>query len=174
MTVIQPADQFPEISFNLVGGETTQLSNRLGEWQMLIVYRGDHCPRCKHYMQTLHQLESGFAERGVSILIASMDPEHIAQRTIAENGWTLPIAHGMSLEDCQRLSLYLTPHTPDSELDGVYAEPGLFLINPKGETQVIAVSNSPSVRPDLTVVLDGIIGTQERNLPIRGTYHSEL
>lgn len=35
---------------------------------------------------------------------------------------------------------------------------------------VIATSNSPSVRPDLEVVLDGIIGTQDRGLPIRGTH----
>ena len=30
-------------------------------------------------------------------------------------------------------------------------------------------SNSPSIRPDLAVVLDGIIGTQDRGLPIGGT-----
>ena len=170
MKVIKPADSFPKMTFNLVGGGSRKLPDNLGAWQMLIVYRGDHCPRCKHYMKNLHELESGFAERGVDILIASMDSEEAASRTIAENGWTLPVAHSMPLEDCQQLSLFITPHAADSGLEGVYAEPGLFLINPEGETQVIATSNSPSVRPDLAVVLDGIIGTQERNLPIRGTY----
>lgn len=170
MKVVQPADIFPSISFNLISGGTKQLSDDMGKWIMLIVYRGDHCPRCKQYMERLHQLQEGYAERGVEILITSMDPENIVNRTIADNSWTLPIAHSLSAEDAQTLSLYLTPHTADSELEGVYAEPGLFLINPEGKIQVIATSNSPSVRPDLEVVLDGIIGTQERNLPIRGTH----
>ena len=172
MNVVKPATAFPPISFNLVAGGTRKLSDELGGWIMLIVYRGDHCPRCKHYMTRVHELQDGYAERGVDILITSMDPKPIAERTIAENGWTLPIAHSLSVEDSKTLSLFLTPHTDDSELDGVYAEPGLFLINPEGQTQVIATSNSPSVRPDLEVVLDGIIGTQERNLPIRGTHES--
>jgi len=170
MKIIQPADKFPEITFNLISGSTRKLSDDIGKWIMLIVYRGDHCPRCKQYMQRLHELQDGYAERGVDILITSMDPENIVKRTITENDWTLPIAHSLSAADAQTLSLYLTPHTADSELEGVYAEPGLFLINPEGEIQVIATSNSPSVRPDLAVVLDGIIGTQERNLPIRGTH----
>jgi len=173
MNVIKPADAFPAISFNLVSGGTRKLSDETGKWIMLIVYRGDHCPRCKHYMTRLHELQQGYADRGVDILITSMDPEAVAKRTIAENSWTLPVAHSLSVEESQTLSLYLTPHTDDSELDGLYAEPGLFLINPEGEIQVIATSNSPSVRPDLEVVLDGIIGTQERNLPIRGTHDSD-
>ncbi|MFT5115386.1 MAG: peroxiredoxin [Parasphingorhabdus sp.] len=170
MTVLKPADTFPDISFNLMSGETVKLTNRIGSWVMLIVYRGHHCPRCKDYIKRLHKLAPTYTDRGVEILLAATDPEALVQRTIDENDWTLPVAHGLTVEQCQSLSLYLTPHIPDYELDGLYAEPGLFLINPKGETQVIAISNSPSVRPDLEVVLDGIVGTQDRNLPIRGTY----
>ncbi len=136
---------------------------------MLIVYRGYHCPRCKTYIAKLHDLVPAYTERGVDILLASADPEHLASRTVDENGWTLPVAHSLSVAECQKLNLFLTEHEPDSEIDGLYAEPGLFLINPEGLTQVIETSNSPSVRPDLEVVLDGIIGTQDRNLPIRGT-----
>ena len=68
----------------------------------------------------------------------------------------------------RQLSLYVTVHDDDYELTGTYAEPGLFLVNPDGVIQSLERSNSPSIRPDLEVVLDGIIGTQERNLPIRG------
>jgi len=172
MKVVQPADTFPAITFNLISGGTKKLSDDLGKWIMLIVYRGDHCPRCKQYMTRLHELQAGYAERGVEILITSMDPENVVKRTIADNNWTLPnIAHSLSAADAETLSLYLTPHEAGSKLEGVYAEPGLFLINPEGKIQVIATSNSPSVRPDLEVVLDGIIGTQERNLPIRGTHN---
>lgn len=169
MNVIKPADIFPPIEFNMISGGTKKISDYMGGWAMLIVYRGGHCPRCKQYMTRLHELQDGYAERNVDILITSMDPENVVKRSIAENNWTLPIAHSLSAEDSEMLTLYLTPHEEGSELEGVYAEPGLFLINPEGRIQSLATSNSPSIRPDLEVVLDGIIGTQDRGLPIRGT-----
>ena len=170
MAVIKPADPFPPIDFKMMSGGTQRLSDNKGRWSVLIVYRGDHCPRCKTYVARLHELAAGYAEREVDLMLASMDPENIARRTMDENGWTLPVAHSLSVEECQQLAVYLTDHEDGSELSGPYAEPGLYLINPEGLTQVIATSNSPSVRPDLEVVLDGIIGTQDRNLPIRGLH----
>jgi len=169
MRGIKPGDKFPDIEFSLVGGGTRRLQDWLGQWVMLIVYRGHHCPRCKTYVARLQALAPAYAERGVELLLASTDPENVGCRTIEENGWTLPVAHSLTEANCRQLSLYLTAHLPDYELSGCYAEPGLFLVNPDGLTQVVERSNSPSVRPDLEVVLDGIIGTQERNLPIRGT-----
>lgn len=169
MQSLKPADVFPEITFNLVGGGDMRLQDWSGHWVMLIVYRGHHCPRCKTYIAKLHTLATAYADRDVKLLLATTDPEQLAQRTIDENDWTLPVAHSLSEPDCQTLSLYLTPHESDYELSGNYSEPGLFLINPDGLTQVLERSNSPSVRPDLDVVLDGIIGTQDRKLPIRGT-----
>lgn len=170
MSVIKPADPFPPIEFKMMSGETERLSDNTGRWTVLVVYRGDHCPRCKTYVARLHELAAAYAEREVDLRLASMDPENVARRTIEENGWTLPVAHSLSVAECQQLSVYLTDHEDGAELSGPYAEPGLYLINPEGLTQVIATSNSPSVRPDLEVVLDGIIGTQDRNLPIRGLH----
>lgn len=170
MTPLKPADPFPPISFNLISGENRQLGASPGRWTLLIVYRGDHCPRCKTYVKKLHELVPAYAERNVDILLATTDPSHVAKRTIDENNWTLPVAHGLTNEQCLQLGLYLTDQDASAELDGQYAEPGMFLLNPEGLTQVIATSNSPSVRPDLEVVLDGIIGTQDRNLPIRGLH----
>lgn len=168
MEGIKPADKFPEIDFNLVGGGTRKVQDWAGKWVVLIVYRGNHCPRCKSYVAKLHTLAPAYAERGVELLLASADPENIAQRTIDENGWTLSVAHGLTEEQSRQLSLYITDHEEGYELTGRYTEPGLFLVNPDGKIQSMERSNSPSIRPDLEVVLDGIVGTQERNLPIRG------
>ena len=168
MTGIKPADKFPDIEFSLIGGGTRKVQDWAGRWVMLIVYRGYHCPRCKAYVAKLQTLAPAYAERGVELLLASTDPENIAQRTIEENGWTLPVAYGLTEASSRQLSLYVTVHDDDYELTGTYAEPGLFLVNPDGVIQSLERSNSPSIRPDLEVVLDGIIGTQERNLPIRG------
>lgn len=171
MTELKPADPFPGITFNMMSGGTEKLTELDAQWIMLIVYRGHHCPRCKTYVAKLHELAAAYAERDVVLRLATTDPQNIAQKTIDENNWTLPVAYGLTIEQCQQLGLYLTDHEAGYELEGQpYAEPGLFLINPDGLTQVIARSNSPSVRPDLDVVLDGIIGTQDRNLPIRGLH----
>jgi len=168
MSVLKPADPFPSIEFTMMSGGTERLSDHAGHWIMLIVYRGHHCPRCKAYIAHLHELVDAYAKRDVLIRLATTDPEPVVARTIAENQWSLQVAHSLSIEHSKQLGLYITDHDEEYELDGQYAEPGLFLINPEGLTQVIATSNSPSVRPDLDVVLDGIIGTQDRNLPIRG------
>ena len=45
----------------------------------------------------LQTLAPAYAERGVELLHSSTDPENIAQRTIEENGWTLPVAHNVGL-----------------------------------------------------------------------------
>jgi len=168
MTGIKPADKFPDIEFNLVGGGVRKLQDWQGKWVLLIVYRGNHCPRCKSYVAKLQTLAPAYAERGVELLLASMDPENIAQRTIDENDWTLPVAHSMTEAQSRQLSLYVTDHEDGYELTGRYSEPGMFLVNPEGNVQSMERSNSPSIRPDLEVVLDGIIGTQDRGLPIRG------
>lgn len=170
MSVLKPADPFPGIALKMMGGGERNLADNLKRWTLFVVYRGDHCPRCKSYIARLHELAPAYLEREVDIVLASMDPEEIAQRTIDQNSWTLPVAHGLTEAQCRQLTMYITAHADGAELEGKnYSEPGLFLINPEGLTQVIAISNSPSVRPDLDVVLDGIIGTQDRNLPIRGT-----
>lgn len=94
MTGVKPADKFPDIDFNLVGGGTRKIQDWTGKWAMLIVYRGNHCPRCKSYVAKLQTLAKAYADRGVELLLASTDPESVAQRTIDENGWTLPVAYG--------------------------------------------------------------------------------
>jgi len=169
MSVLKPADPFPSIKLSMVSGDTRVLADNAGRWTLFIVYRGDHCPRCKAYVAHLHELAAAYNAREVDIVLGSMDPEPVAKRTIEQNAWTLPVAFGLSEDECRQLSMYITAHESGSEREGKnYSEPGLYLINPEGLTQVIATSNSPSVRPDLDVVLDGIIGTQDRNLPIRG------
>ena len=74
---------------------------------MLIVYRGYHCPRCKAYVAKLQTLAPAYAERGVELLLASTDPENIAQRTIEENGWTLPVAYGLTEASSRQLIIVI-------------------------------------------------------------------
>ena len=57
----------------------------------------------------------------------------------------------------------------DDEADGIFAEPGVFVIRPDGSVQIVAISNGPAARPDLAELLDGSIFNLENDRPYRGT-----
>jgi hypothetical protein len=67
------------------------------------------------------------------------------------------------------LGLYISEPRSPQETDRPFAEPGLFVINPKGRVQIADISHAPFARPDLSGILNGIKVIQERNYPIRGT-----
>lgn len=165
-----PAHPFPDLSLQMLDGTTVQTSEFVGGWTMFMVYRGHHCPRCKSYVAQLQSMAPQFGERGVRLVIGSADPRAVAEQTVAEEGWTLPVFAGLTIPQMRQLGLYITDPVDDDTIPGPYGEPGIFLINPTGALQTLCISNSPSARPDLTVFLDGIIGTQDRNLPVRGLY----
>jgi hypothetical protein len=67
------------------------------------------------------------------------------------------------------LGLYISHPRSDAETYRDFPEPALFVVNPKGEAQVIDISNAPWVRPDLTRIAAGIAYIQKNDYPIRGT-----
>ena len=169
MTKAIPAAPFPDLSLTMLDGSVRSTGLLRGKWGLIVVYRGHHCPRCKDYIRMLEVLAPQFAARNVEILVGSADPSDLARKTVSEEGWTLPVFCALSLAHMRDLGLYVTDPGADTQVPGPYAEPGVFLTNPDGILQTLCISNSPSARPDLTVFLDGVIGTQDRNLPIRGT-----
>ena len=168
MQAPQPGQPLPRITLNLTDGSTLELGKATGEWQVLVVYRGRHCPRCKTYLSKLDAMRDAFAERGAQIVIASADPIEKAQADMAEFGWSLPCAYGLSEAEMSDLGLYISDPASPTETDRRFAEPGLFVTNADNQLHVVGISNSASCRPDLDVVLDGIRGIQTKNLPVRG------
>lgn len=71
----------------------------------------------------------------------------------------------------QQLGLYISHPRSAQETDHPFAEPGLFVVNEKGQVQVLDISNGPFVRPELGILLSGLgfIRNPENNYPIRGT-----
>ncbi|NQW00063.1 MAG: redoxin domain-containing protein [Rhodospirillales bacterium] len=169
MPALKPGQPLPRITLDMVDGGDLELGLATGQWQMLVVYRGRHCPRCKTYLSKLDRMQDAFAERGVRVVIASADPLVKAQADVAEFGWTLPCAYGLSEADMAALGLYISDPSSPQETDRRFAEPGLYVTNAEDQLHVVGLSNAASCRPDLDVVLDGIRGIQTKNLPVRGT-----
>jgi hypothetical protein len=66
------------------------------------------------------------------------------------------------------LGLYISDPRSPQETDHQFAEPGVFVINPRGETQIIDISNAPFARPALPALLKGLQFVISKDYPIRG------
>lgn len=159
---------FPSVTVSALGGGLLAPAAQSG-WRMIVIYRGKHCPLCKRYLKILDGMLPDFASAGVNVMAMSGDPEEKAAADVQEQGWHFPVGYGLSVEQMKQLGLYISAPRSPQETDRPFAEPGLFVINPEGQTQIVDVSNAPFARPDLAGVLAGIRLIQERQYPIRGT-----
>jgi peroxiredoxin len=171
---LKAGDTFPAIELPALSGEAITLGkpHSGADWQMLVVYRGKHCPMCTRYLNEIEKNKAQFLELGISIVAASADSKALAKAHMSELTASFPVTYGLSIEQMQQLGLYISNPRSAQETDHVFAEPGLFIINEKGQLQVIDISNGPFVRPELEVLLAGLsfIRNPENNYPIRGTY----
>lgn len=152
-----PGAQAPALNLPLVGGGRFDLSAQApGAATMVIFYRGYHCPICKSYLEKAASMASAFAERGMPIVLASMDSEERAEKAGAE--WSLgdlPLAYGLTEEDARAWGLYLTNSIKDTEMP-VFCEPGVFWVKPDGSLYLIEITSMPFARPDLDILLSRV------------------
>jgi peroxiredoxin len=152
-----------------LGGGTVAVGGPRERWTLLVVYRGKHCPRCKKYLNILNGMREKWDEAGFDIAVVSADPEAKARADQAEFGWGFDLGYDLSEAQMARLGLYVTEPLSATETDRRFAEPGTFVIRPDGSLLLIAISNGPSARPELTELLDGMIFTKDNDRPPRGT-----
>lgn len=168
-------DVFPKITVpKLGGGELTLGRPGAGhDWQLVVVYRGKHCPICTRYLSELNAILPDLSKIGVDVVAVSADPENRAQAQIAEAGADFPVGIELTVDQMRQLGLYVSDPRSAEETDRPFAEPGLFVINDASKLQVTDISNAPFARPALSSVLMGLnfIKNPENNYPIRGTHH---
>lgn len=136
---------------------------------MVVVYRGKHCPICRTYLENLDGLLDQFKEIRTEVVAISGDPKEKAEAEAQAEGWRFPVGYDLSLDQMRSLGLYISEPRSPRETDRPFPEPGLFIVNPEGNIQVIDISNAPFARPDLDGVLKGLKFIQEHQYPIRGT-----
>ena len=106
---------------------------------------------------------------GVSVYALSADSQAKALADVEQHGWKFPVGYDLTPEQMRQLGLYVSnPRSPE-ETERQFAEPGLFVINPAGQTQIIDISNAPFVRPDLNTLLFALKYLTANEYPIRGT-----
>lgn len=142
------------------------------DWQMIVVYRGQHCPLCTQFLNKLAGYRQRLLDVGIDIAAVSADSKEQMEEHLLRMDVNFPFYCGLSLEQMQDLGLYVSMPRSAEETDHNFPEPGLFVINSDGKAQVIDISNNPFARPDLEVFVSGLewIRAPENNYPIRGTY----
>ena len=158
----------PEFDLSRVGGGIVRIGGK-GRWQLVVVYRGRHCPICKRYLAGLEGLQQQFSEIGTEILAISADPKEKAEPDIADMKLTFPVGYGLQVGQMRNLGLYVSAPRSEAETDRPFAEPGVYVVNPDGNVQIVDISNAPFARPDLASIAKGIAFVKEKGYPPRGT-----
>lgn len=157
------------ITLPKVGGGEIVLGGARENWSLIVVYRGKHCPRCKKYLNGLNEMRDKWYDAGFDIAVISADPIEKAQADLTEFGWAFDLGYDLSEAQMTALGLYMSDPLSESETTRRFAEPGVFVLRPDGSLLLIAISNGPSARPDLSELLDGMVFTKDNNRPPRGT-----
>lgn len=161
---------FPALSLNTHNDEAFILGRpKQGKWQMLVIYRGIHCPICKKYLGLINDMKVDFDKLNVQLIAVSTDPAEKAKKLASELGLNFEVAYGLSIEQARYLGLYISNPLDSAETDQPFAEPGLFFIRPDGGLHFAEISSAPFCRPDLEMIKMGISIIQEKAYPSRGT-----
>jgi peroxiredoxin len=134
MSRLEAGQAFPNVDVHKLGGDVMTLGTPNGghDWQMVVVYRGLHCPLCKKYLAQLDEMAGDFNAVGVDVVTVSGDPKEKAQSMLDEKDLSLPVGWGLTLEQMSTLGLYISDPRSPEETDRPFAEPGTFVINAEG------------------------------------------
>ena len=154
-------------------GNTIDISKPTGDadWQMVVVYRGQHCPMCTKFLNRLAECRQRLLDIGIDIAAVSGDSREQLESHVEKLDVNFPLFYGLTEDQMRDLGLYISIPRSEQETDHNFPEPGLFVVNADGDLQVVDLSNNPFARPDLEVFVSGLewIREPENNYPIRGT-----
>ena len=171
---LQAGAQFPALSVKDLSDAAVDISKPTvdADWQMVVVYRGRHCPLCTKFLNGLAGFRQRLLDIDIDIAAVSADSKEQLEEHLTRLDVNFPLYYGLALEQMQELGLYISVPRSEKETDHNFAEPGLFVINAEGQVQVTDLSNNPFARPDLEVFVSGLewIRAPENNYPIRGTF----
>ena len=104
-------DKFPKINVKTLNGEeiTLGVPKNGATWQMVVVYRGKHCPLCTKYLAAIAEMKEAFLDTGVDIVAVSADTEEKAKAQAQDKlGLTFDVGYDLSIEQMQELGVYIS------------------------------------------------------------------
>lgn len=175
-----PRMPVPSLDVPLVAGGRFVLGASPAErFDLLVFYRGLHCPICAKYLIELERLSAEFASRGVQVLAISSDTEERGQQMsqkVLANG--IKFAYGLNLQSARQWGLYISQSRGKTSIGieepDLFSEPGVFLVRPDGSLYYGAVQTMPFARPQFQDLLGAIDFAISKDYPARGEYTGEV
>jgi peroxiredoxin len=177
---ILPRHPVPSLNVPLVGGGRFVLGAAPGEkFDLIVFYRGLHCPICAKYLIELERLAPEFVQRGVNILALSSDEEsratEMAQKVQAK---VVKFGYGLSLRSARQWGLFISNSRGKTSIGieepTLFSEPGVFIVRPDSTLYYSSVQTMPIARPQFQDLLAAIDFAISKDYPARGEYTGEV
>lgn len=176
ITALTPRQPVPALSLALVGGERFTLGEQPGEkFDLVVFYRGLHCPICAKYLIELEQLMPEFEKRGVRVVAASSDDAERAQAMADKiKAIHLRVGYGLSLSVARQWGLYVSAAKGKTSIGieepALFSEPGVFIVRGDGTLYYASTQTMPFARPAFQDLLGAIDFAIAKDYPARGEY----
>lgn len=171
-----PRHPTPTLNVPLVGGGRFVLGAAPAEqFDLLVFYRGLHCPICTKYLLELERLAPEFASRGVQVIAVSSDIEERARAMHGKvSARSIKVGYGLSLRSAHQWGLFISTSRGKTsagiEEPALFSEPGVFLVRPDSTLYYSAVQSMPFARPAFQDILAAIDYAVANDYPARGEY----
>jgi peroxiredoxin len=171
-----PRHPVPALNVALTDGSRFVLGAAPGErFDLVVFYRGLHCPICAKYLLELERLAPEFEKRGVQVVaISSDDGERAHAMADKVKAGALKIGYGLSLKSARQWGLYISASRGKTSIGieepALFSEPGVFLVRPDGTLYYGAVQTMPFARPQFQDLLGAIDFAIANDYPARGEY----
>ncbi len=180
LPALLPRHPVPALRVTLTNGERFVLGAKPGEkFDLIVFYRGLHCPLCAKYLLELERLAPEFTARGVQLLAVSSDDEDRARQMATKvNASALQFGYGLSLKSARQWGLYISTSRGQTSIGieepALFSEPGVFIVSPDGTLYYGAVQTMPFARPAFQDLLGAIDFAISKDYPARGEYTGPL
>lgn len=176
LAVLIPRQPVPPLDVPLLGGGRFNLAvSPAPTFDMLVFYRGLHCPLCAKYLVELERLHAEFEQRGVRPIAISSDNEERA-RTMADKigAKALRFGYDLPLAVARRWGLTISTSRGKTSIGidepALFSEPGLFLVRPDGTLYWGSMQTMPFARPHFDEIIGAIDFVVKNDYPARGEY----
>lgn len=175
-TPLMPRQKVPALDLALVGGGRFTLGASPAErFDMVVFYRGLHCPICAKYLLELERLAPEFDKRGVHLVaISSDDAQRAAQMAEKVSAQGVKFGYGLALASARQWGLYISAGRGATSIGieepALFSEPGVFLIRPDGTLYYGSTQTMPFARPPFQDLLGAIDFAIAKDYPARGEY----
>ncbi|MEU4292507.1 peroxiredoxin family protein [Kribbella sp. NPDC026596] len=149
MSLLQPGDPFPDLSFPVPGGDKVTVPEVFaGGFGVMLFYRGSWCPYCNAQLRGFQRASSTLEELGVGVAALSVDDEATTAELIARHKLTFPVGFGADAGAVAELTGAFVNSDP------AYLQSTGFVLDPDGEVIVSVYSSGAIGR----LVPDDVVG----------------